>query len=134
MARGGNLNLPTYGSFAQSSSGSLNKIFLRAEIPGASFLRVCTYRESARREIRVPFAATRRRMIRRGEHVQRNGSQILCAFVVSGVQCRERSIAGDMHARMLRFCAGRADEPVAEFSARGTMLLPDKRRFRPLTL
>jgi len=58
------------------------------KFPRASLL-ACARSKSVRREIRVPFAATRRRVIRRGEHVQRNGSQILCAFVVSGVQRRD---------------------------------------------
>lgn len=57
--------------------------------------------------------------IRRGAHVQRNGSQILYAFVVTGRATPERSIARDMHARMLRFCAGRVDEQAAN-SPRGT--------------
>jgi len=82
MNRSENLNLSTYESFAQSSSGSLNKIFHVQKFPRASLL-------ACRREIRVPFAATRRRVIRRGEHAQRNGSQILCAFVVSGAQRRD---------------------------------------------
>jgi len=53
----------------------------------------------------------RRHMITRGAHVQRNGSQILCVFVVSHVQ--RRIDREDMHARMLRFCTSRVDEAAA---------------------
>lgn len=125
-----NLNLPTYGSFAQSSSGSFNKIiFLRAGNTSRVLPLSRARPKSVRREIRVLFAAV---WLEGESAIQRNGSQILCAFVVSGVQRWPGTIDRGRYARSdAALLRGSRRWTACEFPARVirgvTTLLPDKR-------
>lgn len=91
--RNGNLNLPTCGN---SSRISADRLIRSSEVRKfrVSGPRARAYRRKIPRGAHAEYeCAAVIACIRRGAHVQRNGSQILYAFVVTGVQRRnDRSL------------------------------------------